>query len=111
MAQLVGVVANGVKGSKAIGDGLYCAFLANLDAPLRLDTGKTIDKHKSGWKAKDAEKEAAKVTFSALTDTEKAEVRAYLQPAIDEFLSKKAAFREFTAGKSTMGRGGRGVYR
>ena len=111
MAQLVGVSTSGASKGKGINDNLTIAFMANLDQDIRLDTGKTIAKHKSGWKAKEAEKEAAKTTFAALTDSEKQEIRDLLKPTIASFLEKKAAFREFTGGKSTMGRGGRGVYR
>jgi len=107
MAQIVG---SKVASKSGAGDGLYAAFLANLDGDLKLDcTGKTIPKHKAGWKARDAEKDAAKVTFGKLKENEKQEVREFLQPAIDEFLGKKKAFRDFQSQESTMGRrGGRG---
>jgi len=94
-------------GSKGPGDGMVCAFLANENGSVTLNSGKVIPKSKTGWKANDAAKDKAKAVFAKLKPAEQQEIRDFYREDIQEFLGKKAAFREFTAGSKQRS----GLYR
>jgi hypothetical protein len=99
MATNGGKTASGSKN-----ENLTIAFLANVDGDVVLDSGKTIPKMKTGWKANDEAKAKAKAVWGKLSQPEKDEITAALKPDVDAFLEKKAAFKEFTASASSLGR-------
>lgn len=94
-----GKAANGSKS-----ENLTIAFLANVDGDITLDSGKTIPKFKSGWKANDEAKQKARECWGKLKADEKAEITAYFAPTIEEFLGKKAAFKEFSTQSANLNR-------